>query len=344
MATDYYELLGRRAATPRADEIKRAYRRLARELHPDANPGDPAAEARFKEVALAYEVLSDPEKRRRYDRFGADGAARRRRRRPVRRRRARRHLRRLLRRRQPVRRRQRPRPAGPPAGADLEVVVDLDFEEAVFGVRGAGRRCAPPSPCDDLRGHRARRRAPRRRPAPSAAAPARSGGSASRSSARWSPPAPCPRCGGSGQVIAEPCPTCRGEGRSVDERTYTVDVPAGVDTGSTLRLTGRGAVGPRGGPAGRPLRPPAGRGPTTASSRDGDDLLARAAPARRPRPRSAPTLRVRDPRRRRGPRHRPRAPRPATSFRLRGRGVPHVEGRGRGDLLRPRRRATRPPT
>jgi molecular chaperone DnaJ len=140
----------------------------------------------------------------------------------------------------------------------------------------------------------------------------------------------CPRCGGQGEVINDPCPTCRGEGRNVDERTYTVDIPAGVDTGSTLRLSGRGAVGPRGGAHGdlyvhvRVL-------PHHRFTRDGVDLrcelpisYAQAALGAHLEfetldgtedlviPKGTPSGR---------------------EFRLRGRGVPHLERRSRGDLI-----------
>ena len=176
---DFYEVLG----CPRDasdEDIKRAYRRLARELHPDANP-DPAAEEQFKEVAQAYEVLSDPEKRQRYDRFGVDGRQRRR--------------------RQPVRAAGasatssmpssaagapsaavRRGPSGPPRGADLELVVDFTLEEAVFGVRHPVDVRAP-VPCETCAGSGAEAGSSRSR-ASSARASARCGACASRSSAR----------------------------------------------------------------------------------------------------------------------------------------------------------------
>ena len=155
--------------------------------------------------------------------------------------------------------------------------------------------------------------------------------------------APCPRCGGTGPGHRRALPDCRGEGRTVEERTYTVDVPAGVDTGSTLRLTGRGAVGPRGGPAGD-LYVHVRVEPHDRFARDGDDLLDELHRARSPRPRSAPTstfetldgaedLVI--------PRGHPER---ARSFRLRGRGVPHVERPGPGRPARPRTSSTRPPT
>lgn len=244
---DYYELLGvSRSAT--AGEIKQAYRRLARQSHPDANQGDAAAADRFKEIARAYQVLSDPQARERYDRFGEAGVtsaggsnvndmfggaglgdlfdaffggggrnpfggAR--------------------------------EPSGPPRGQDMETTLTLTFEQAVFGARvDVGLKL--PQRCDDCGGSGA---GAGTRPVTCSEC----GGSGQVQRVRQSilgqmvTASPCRRCGGAGVVIATPCPTCRGEGRITVDRTYPVDVPAGVDTGSTLRLTGRGAAGPRGG-------------------------------------------------------------------------------------------------
>ena len=152
----------------------------------------------------------------------------------------------------------------------------------------------------------------------------------------------CPRCNGQGQVISDPCATCGGEGRTVEERTYTVDIPAGVDTGSTLRLTGRGAVGPARRAARRPLRARAGRSRTTGSP-------ARAST-------STATCRCRFAQAALGAHIEfatldgeedlvvPRGTPSGKEFRLKGRGVPHLERRHRGDLIVRvlRRRAHRP--
>ncbi|HEX9969371.1 MAG TPA: molecular chaperone DnaJ [Acidimicrobiales bacterium] len=335
MATDYYQLLG---VSPSAtdDEIKRAYRKLARELHPDTNP-DPTAEERFKEVTLAYETLRDPERRQRYDMFGPEGvrgaggaggaagdpfggglgdlfdaffgggsmfgggAA------------------------SGARGRGR---TGPPRGHDVEMRLQLTFEEAVFGAHrditvmlpvgcetcgGTGARPGTtPTSCSQCQGTGEVRRV--------------------RNSilGQMVTASPCPRCGGAGEEVASPCGDCRGEGRRHEERTLTVEVPGGVDDGSTLRLTGRGAAGPRGGPAGdlyvhlsvvgserfrrqgydlvHELHVPVTQAALGAhlpfETLDGvEDLVL---------PAGTQTGRV---------------------FRLRGRGVPHVDGRGRGDLL-----------
>ena len=272
---DYYELLGvSRTAT--AEEIKKAYRKKARELHPDANPGDAPAEERFKQVAQAYEVLSDADARARYDRFGeagvgsaaggpnigdmftgggfgdlfdaffGGGGG-------------------------PFGGGARGGPAGPPRGQDLEVVADITFSQAVFGatvpveVRTALRceECGgsgtgsgtQPVTCSECNG-----RGQVQRVRQSLL------GQMVTSSA-------CPRCGGLGQVIVTPCPSCKGDGRVITEKTYQVDVPAGVDTGSTLRLTGRGAVGPRGGGAGD-LYVHTRVAAHETFTRDGDDLVA----------------------------------------------------------------------
>lgn len=332
MSDDYYELLeiGRDAS---ADDVKRAYRKLARQLHPDTNP-DPTAESRFKAVAQAYEVLSDPDKRARYDRFGAvgvgsaasggdpfgfgggggindifdaffggnspfgggGGGGRGR--------------------------------GGPPRGADLEVVVDLAFEEAVFGVRKPVDVRSPVA-CETCSGSGAQAGTQ-----PIACLECAGSGQVQRVRqsflGQMVTTSACPRCAGLGQVIPDPCNDCRGEGRRVEERTYTVDIPAGVDTGSTLRLSGRGAAGPRGGPSGD-LYVHVRAAPHDRFTRDGADLrcqlpisFAQAAlGAHLPFatldgdedlviPRGTPTGR---------------------EFKLRGRGVPHLDRRHRGDLI-----------
>jgi molecular chaperone DnaJ len=324
VAIDFYDLL----EVPRdasADDIKRAYRRLARQLHPDTNP-DPAAEERFKEITVAYEVLSDPEKRQRYDRYGAEGLtadafgfggggindifeA-------------------FFGGGSPFGGGGRRGPAGPPRGQDLEVVADLSFEEAVFGAHHSVTVRTAVA-CDTCAATGAR-------PGTEPITCLECAGAGQVQRVRQSflgqmvSTSICPRCGGQGQVISDPCPTCRGEGRNIEERTYTVDIPAGVDTGSTLRLSGRGAVGSRGGAHGD-LYVHVRVAPHERFTRDGVDLLcdqpisfAQAAlGAHLPFetldgeedlviPRGTPT---------------------GTLFRLRGRGVPHLERRSRGDLI-----------
>jgi molecular chaperone DnaJ len=250
MAEDFYALLGV-ARGVSADELKKAYRKRARELHPDANPGNAKAEAKFKEVSRAYEVLSDPEKKARYDQFGeagvggnsgggnpfgggggfgdifeaffgGSGGS-------------------------PFGGGQRG-PSGPPRGQDVEAVADISFVDAVFGcntetkVRTAVR-------CEDCSGSGASK-------GTSATTCSECSGAGQVRRVIQSmlgqmvTMAACGRCSGMGQIIAQPCTSCRGDGRKIQEMSYTVDVPAGIDSGQTLRLTGKGAVGVRGGGSG----------------------------------------------------------------------------------------------
>ncbi|MGD9995647.1 MAG: molecular chaperone DnaJ [Ilumatobacteraceae bacterium] len=327
---DYYELLGvSRSASP--DEIKKAYRRRARELHPDANPGDSAAEEQFKQVAKAYEVLSDPDQRARYDRFGeagvggaggpnigdvfgggglgdlfdaffGGGGG-------------------------PFGGGGRGGPAGPPRGPDLEAVVDIALDQAAFGatlpvtVRTAVR-------CDDCSGSGA---AEGTKPVTCSECNGRGQVQRVRQSllGQMVTSSVCPRCNGAGQVIASPCQTCGGDGRTVTEKTYQVDIPAGVDTGSTLRLTGRGAVGPRGGGTGD-LYVHIRVAEHERFQREGDDLvhelpvsIAQAALG------TKVTLETLD-----GDEEVvvPPGTQPGKEFVLRGKGITHLQGRGRGDL------------
>ena len=249
--TDLYELLGvRRDASD--DELKRAYRVKARQFHPDTNHAGSEDDEHFKEVSLAYEVLRDPERRASYDRFGHAGvfgqatgggaqpgdpfgagglgdlfdaffngvggtqAGRRR--------------------------------TGPAPGPDAELVVEMMFREAVFGVQ---REVAVTIPvhCDTCEGSGAQ-------PGTSVTRCPECDGAGELRRIRQSilgqvvTAVPCQRCQGTGQSVASPCADCQGEGRHNQPRTLTVDIPAGVDDGSTLRLAGHGPAGFRGGPNG----------------------------------------------------------------------------------------------
>ncbi len=267
--SDFYDLVGvSRGASQ--DEIKKAYRKRARELHPDANPGNEAAEAEFKQVAEAYETLSDPQKRSHYDRFGQSGG-------------------------QGAGFGGDPfsgggglgdifeaffntaggsgggRSAGPQRGVDLEVVAELDLEDTVHGVAKEVTVRTAVS-CDTCEATGAAEGA-------SAETCGQCNGAGQVQQVRQSflgqmmTTTTCPRCAGQGSTISHPCTRCNGEGRNVEDRTYTVDIPAGVGHGSTLRLSGRGAVGPRGGGAGD-LYVEVRVKPHPVFARDGDDLLA----------------------------------------------------------------------
>ena len=238
---DYYEVLGvQRGCTP--EELKRAYRKLAMQYHPDRNNGDKGSEERFKEIGEAYSVLSDPDKRQRYDTFGHaatgapdfgnfsfdsafdlfdmffGGAGRRR------------------------------GGTGPQRGADLRMNIEVTFEEAVFG---ATRTVEVPraTACEDCSGSGAR-------PGTSATQCATCQGTGQLRRTMQSifgqvtNVSTCPRCQGEGRVIDDPCPRCRGQGRVEGKHTVEVTIPAGVDDDVTLRLTGEGETGPRGGEQG----------------------------------------------------------------------------------------------
>jgi len=322
---DYYDLLGiGRDASP--EEIKRAYRRKARELHPDANPDDPEAEHRFKEVAKAWEVLRDPEKRARYDRYGeagVGGAAAG----------------------DPFSGfggmgdifdaffgGQSPfgggrASAGPLRGPDLEVVTELDFTEAVFGAqhRIEVRTAVGCDACD----------ATGAAPGTSPTLCGECGGAGQVRRVRQSllgqmvTTAACPRCAGQGQVITDPCATCSGEGRTLQDRVFTVDIPPGVDASSTLRLQGRGAAGPRGGPPGD-LYVQFRVRPHPVFRRDGVDLHADLhIPVTQAMLGAEVEFETLD-----GVERIAIPPATATGhvFRFRGKGVPVVNRSGRGDL------------
>jgi molecular chaperone DnaJ len=326
---DYYALLGvGRNATE--DEIKRAYRKLARELHPDRHAATPAAaganEERFKLVNRAYETLKDPERRRQYDMFGADGE------------------------RAadpfggfaggglgdifdaffgggPFSPRNGAR-SGPPRGENVEAGLEVEFAEAVLGTqREVSVRTA--TTCETCSGTGAR-------PGTISVTCSTCNGLGELRRVRQSllgqmvTSTPCPRCGGTGEEIPSPCTDCRGQGRRMEEQTYTVDVPAGVDDGSTLRLTGWGAAGARGGLPGDLYLHLRVR-PHPTLHRDGFDLRT-ALRVSMAQASLGAQLKVEtlD-----GPEELTVSPGCPTGheIRLRARGVPHLQRRGRGDLI-----------
>lgn len=242
---DLYEVLGvKKTATP--EEIRKAYRKLARKNHPDANPNDPAAEERFKEISTAYEVLSDAEKRAQYDQgpqafFGRGGAGF-----------------------DPRgfqggqgfgdfadlfgnlfgggfgRQRQ---PQGQ-KGRDLSVAVNLSFADALKGV--TTKISVPKSvQCATCGGSGA---APGTRPVTCPECQGR--GVTSQNQGFFALSQPCQRCGGDGTIVEKPCPTCGGSGTTEALKKYTVPLPAGVKDGTKIRLKGKGEPGFRGGPPG----------------------------------------------------------------------------------------------
>lgn len=247
---DYYDILGvSRDATP--DQIKKAYRQLAKKFHPDVNKDDKDAAEKFKEVAEAYEILSDDQKRATYDRFGHDafdptrggaggfggfgegmggfgdifdllfgaagGGGQRRR-------------------------------SGPQRGSDREVRLDIDFEEAVFGSE-KDFDLQRIEKCGTCKGNGAEPGSPIKT-CPQCKGSGQVRSAQSTPFGRFETVKPCNRCQGEGKIIEKPCSACKGTGKVRKKRTINVRVPAGIDTGARLRMQGEGEIGINGGPAG----------------------------------------------------------------------------------------------
>jgi len=319
---DYYEVLGvSRNAT--IDEIKKAYRKLARQYHPDANPGDRDAEAKFKEINEAYVVLCDPEKRANYDRFGhADangqgfggfgggfgdlggfgdifemffgGGGR--------------------------------RHTGPERGSDIRVDIEISLKEAAFGLE---REIKVPrvETCSTCGGSKAAAGS-RPQTCPVCGGTGQVQFSQSTPFGRIVQSRTCDRCRGDGKIIEKPCPTCRGTGQVRKTRNIKVSVPPGVDNGSRLRLAGEGEAGIRGGPSGD-LYVYIHVKPHRIFKREGDDLIceipisfAQAALGDElevPTLEGSAKLKI------------PEGTQTGTVFRMKGKGIPHLNGYGQGD-------------
>ncbi|MBN1527680.1 MAG: molecular chaperone DnaJ [Thermoleophilaceae bacterium] len=316
--TDPYKTLGvdRKASD---DDIKKAYRKLARQYHPDRNPGDAAAEERFKEVQEAYSTLSDPEKRRAYDSgggvfgsgfdpgqfrggFGGFGDI----------------LSDLF-----TGSRGAPGTARPERGRDLETDVHISFDQAM---NGAQVPVSVPlsAPCATCHGTGARPGT-----SPEVCSRCHGRGVEAESQGLFSISQPCRQCGGTGTEIKDPCPTCSGTGRTRQVKRYRVNIPAGVRDGSRVRLAGKGEAGPRGGPQGD-LYVVTRVSASDIFERKGDNLEVEVPitipEAIRGATIEVPTLsgskRIRVPP---GTQH-------GTVQRLRGEGPPKLGGRGRGDI------------
>jgi molecular chaperone DnaJ len=321
---DYYEILGvERGADPAT--LKRAYRRLALKYHPDKNPGDKEAEERFKEAAEAYSVLSDPDRRARYDRFGRAGLGA-----------------------QPgftgfdpetfsdfadilgdffgfggifggARRGRGRRP-----GADLRYDLEIDFEEAV---RGLQTRIRVPrlERCETCDGSGAKEQDGIR-----TCAQCGGRGQIAYQQGFFTIARTCGQCGGSGRIIVKPCSSCKGSGRVKRERTLQVRIPPGVDDGTRMRLGGEGEASTQGGPAGdlyvvlHVREHPVFRRDGAALRCDVPVSFSQAAlGAKIPVPTLEGDEEI----------DLPAGTQSGTILRLQGRGVPSLDGRRRGDLL-----------
>ena len=312
-----------------ADEIKKAYRKLARQYHPDKNPGDKEAEERFKEVQAAYDVLSDPEKRQQYDAWGSPsgrpqfgpggsftfdfgdfgdlgdllgglfgrGAGAR----------------------------GRPRAAQARRGQDAEVELSLSFEDALKGVETT-LPVSLESSCRQCGGSGARKGT-----APVTCPSCGGAGVVSEPQGLFALSHPCPRCRGNGTVIEDPCSVCRGTGREQRTRRFKVKIPAGVKDGTRIRLRGKGEAGYGGGPAGD-LYVVTRVAPSKVFRRRGvADLeldvpvtyaeAALGATVHVPTPDGRVSLKV------------PAGSQPGKLLRIKGKGAPKLMGAGRGDLI-----------
>lgn len=337
---DFYATLGvDKKAT--ADEIKKKYRKLARELHPDKNPGDAAAEERFKAVSEAYDVLSDDKKRAEYDEaremlasggfgpggFGPGGFGG-----------GRVNLEDLfgggagdgdpgafsdllggLFNRRGGSRQQRPR-----RGADLESELTLSFDDALDGVT-VPLRLSSEAACDTCFGTGARPGT-----VPKVCPTCQGSGQTARNAGGFAFAEPCVSCHGRGLLVEDPCPSCRGSGRGLSTRTVQARIPAGVKDGARIRLKGKGGAGDRGGPNGD-LFVSVHVDPHPVFARKGDAVTVTVpitfveatlgATVDVPTPRNGlVTLRI------------PAGTRNGRTFRVRGKGAPTKDG-GFGELL-----------
>jgi len=329
---DYYEVLGvQRGATD--PEIKKAYRKLAKENHPDLNPGDKAAEARFKEINEAYEVLSDSDKRARYDQFGFAGV-------------------------DPNYAAQnggfgggfdggfdfgdlgdifgsffgggfgggtRSR-TGPQRGESLRMAMTITFEEAAFGCEKEVS-LERVEQCETCRGTGAA-------PGTSPETCSNCGGTGTVQQRRQTPmgvfatTSPCPRCGGKGKIVSTPCKDCGGNGQVRKRKTVKVSIPAGIDNGQIISLRGQGNAGKNGGSPGD-LQIVVNVQPHQLFRRDGSDVYCDApitfTQAVLGGELEIPTIdgKVKY--------DIPEGTQTGTTFRLRNKGIPNVNGRGRGD-------------
>ena len=310
-----------------ADEIKKAYRKLARQHHPDANPGDATAEAKFKEVQTAYDVLSDAEKRKQYDTFGSTNG------------------------------RLGSAPGGggpqfadfdlsdlfgglfgggggggfgrarasqPERGSDLQTEVHVSFEDSLKGVQ-VPVRADVETACHTCGGSGAEPGT-----APIVCPECGGRGIVSDAQGLFSLSHPCPRCRGNGTVIEQPCHTCRGSGREQVQKTFQVRIPAGAKDGTKIRLKGRGEQGRNGGPAGD-LYVVARVADSPVYERRGSDLVVDVpltyadatlgTSVEVPTPEGPISLKV------------PAGSQPGKLLKVKGRGAPKLKGGGKGDLL-----------